>query len=59
MAAPATFCLEVPAGGFSGMLAGGGFDVDLTRVLDQMEDLKEEKDMCHIQAHIRLSITIN
>ncbi|CAN6572485.1 unnamed protein product [Malus baccata var. baccata] len=33
MAAPAVFCPEVPGGGFSGMLAGGGFDVDFTRYL--------------------------
>ncbi|XP_050142209.1 uncharacterized protein LOC126618166 [Malus sylvestris] len=33
MAAPAVFCPEVPVGGFSGMLAGGGFDVDFTRYL--------------------------
>ncbi|RXH69043.1 hypothetical protein DVH24_031376 [Malus domestica] len=32
MVAPAGFCPQVPVGGFSGMLAGGGFDVDLTRV---------------------------
>ena len=32
MATPGGFCPEVPAGGFSGMLAGAGFDVDLTRV---------------------------
>ncbi|CAN6573001.1 unnamed protein product [Malus baccata var. baccata] len=37
MAAPAGFCPEVPAGGFSGMLASGGFDVDLTRVLGSNE----------------------
>ena len=33
MAAPSGFCPEVPAGEFSEMLAGGGFDVDLTRIL--------------------------
>ncbi|RXI08519.1 hypothetical protein DVH24_022663 [Malus domestica] len=33
MAAPAVFCPEVPVRGFSGMLAGGGFDVDFTRYL--------------------------
>ncbi|KAM2773996.1 hypothetical protein COP1_018929 [Malus domestica] len=32
MAAPAGFCPEVLAGGFSGMLASDGFDVDLTRI---------------------------
>ncbi|RXH87429.1 hypothetical protein DVH24_034329 [Malus domestica] len=32
MATPGGFCPEVPAGVFSGMLAGAGFDVDLTRV---------------------------
>ncbi|KAB2624805.1 pinin-like [Pyrus ussuriensis x Pyrus communis] len=32
MAAPSGFCPEVPAGGFSGMLAGVGFDVDLSRI---------------------------
>ncbi|CAN6718380.1 unnamed protein product [Malus baccata var. baccata] len=32
MAAPVGFCSEVPVGGFSGMIAGGGFDVDLTRI---------------------------
>ncbi|CAN6721476.1 unnamed protein product [Malus baccata var. baccata] len=33
MAAPSGFCPEFPPGGFSEMLAGVGFDVDLTRVL--------------------------
>ncbi|KAB2606404.1 fire blight resistance locus LG12 [Pyrus ussuriensis x Pyrus communis] len=32
MAAPSGFFPEVPAGGFSGMLAGVGFDVDLSRI---------------------------
>ncbi|KAB2612728.1 pinin-like [Pyrus ussuriensis x Pyrus communis] len=32
MAAPSGFCPEVPARGFSGMLAGVGFDVDLSRI---------------------------
>ncbi|KAB2635901.1 pinin-like [Pyrus ussuriensis x Pyrus communis] len=33
MAAPSGFYPEVPAGGFSGMLAGVGFDVDLSRIV--------------------------
>ncbi|CAN6568157.1 unnamed protein product [Malus baccata var. baccata] len=33
MATPAVFCPEVPVGGFSVMLASGGFDVDFTRYL--------------------------
>ncbi|KAB2625796.1 pinin-like [Pyrus ussuriensis x Pyrus communis] len=32
MAAPSGFCPEVPDEGFSGMLAGVGFDVDLLRI---------------------------